>query len=196
MGYVQGSGRIRRYKLNPRRKHHSRRRRHSNPRFSVRGITSQIMPAAIGAGGALALDVILGYASPYLPTMFKSGYAKHATRIVGALGVGFLAKTFLQGSKGAAAAEGALIVAVYKLLTDVLVSYAPASLTVGLGDYEEVSIDNTADQIGAYMDPASRLGAYLPDGSLSRPGPVGAYMNGPTDDYFDRDGSALSGMDY
>ena len=195
VGYVVGTKRIRRRKLNPRRRHHYAKRRHRNPRFSVSGITSQLVPAAIGAGGAIALDVLLGYVSPMLPATITTGYAKHGLRIAGALGVGFVAKKFL-GSKGHAVAEGALIVALYKLMTDVLVQYAPAAVTVGLGDYEEVAIDNTADQIGAYMDPAARLGAYLPDGSIARSGPIGAYMAGPVDDYFDRDGSPLSGMDY
>ena len=184
-----GSKRIRRRKLNPRRRHHARRRRHSNPRLSISGITSQLIPAAYGAAGAVALDVILGYVP--VPAMLTQGYAKHATRIVGALGVGYLGRKFL-GSKGAAMGAGALTVAVYGLFKDVLVQFAPS--VKGLGDYEEISIDNTADQIGAYMDPAARLGAYLPDGSKA-PG-MGAYMAGPVDDSWDRDGAALSGMDY
>src|SRR5258708_1625390 len=44
---------------NPRRRHAIR-----NP-FSVRGLTHTLMPAAIGAGGAIALDVVYAYASPY-----------------------------------------------------------------------------------------------------------------------------------
>lgn len=184
VGYVVGSKRIRRRKMNPRR--HSRRH---NPRFSIAGITSQLMPAAYGAAGAVALDVALGYIP--LPVMFQTGYGKHGARIVGALGIGWLARKFL-GSKGNAVAAGALTVAMYSLVKDVVVQFAPS--VKGLGDYEEIAIDNTADQIGAYMDPAARLGAYLPDGSVA-PG-MGAYMAGPVDDYYDRDGSSLSGMDY
>jgi len=186
-GYVVGSARIRRRKLNPRRRHRSRRRH--NPRFSVAGITSQLVPAAYGAAGAVALDVALGYIP--LPAMFQTGYGKHGARIVGALGIGWLARKFL-GSKGNAVAAGALTVAMYSLVKDVVVQFAPS--VKGLGDYEEIAIDNTADQIGAYMDPAARLGAYLPDGSVA-PG-MGAYMGGPIDDSYDRDGAALMGMDY
>jgi len=50
--------------------------------------------------------------------------------------------------------------------------------TLPLGDYEEVAIDNTADQIGAYMDPAATLGAYMP-----KTGPMGAYMRGMPAEY-------------
>ena len=146
------------------------------------------MPAALGAGGAIALDVAIGYLP--IPATFTTGYAKHALRIAGALGIGFVARKFLRG-RGAAVGQGALTVAMYSLFKDVLIQFAPS--VKGLGDYTEVTIDNTADQIGAYMDPASRLGAYLPDGSRLAPGPVGAYMSGAPDD---ASGQALFGMDY
>jgi len=186
VGYVSGTRRIRRRKLNPRS---YRRRRHHNPRFSVGGIVNQLIPAAYGAGGAIALDVAMGYIP--LPAMFATGYPKHASRIVGALGIGWVAKKFL-GSKGQAVAAGALTVAMYNLLKSVIVQFAPT--VKGLGDYEEISIDDTAAQLGAYL-PGSPLGAYLPDGS-SAPG-MGAYMNGAeTFDVEDTAGANLSGMDY
>jgi len=168
-----------------RRARHVRRyrRRHSNPRFSVSGITNQLMPAAYGAAGAIALDVALGYIP--LPAMLQSGYAKSATKIVGALGIGWLARKFLRG-KGSAVAAGALTVAVYGLMKQVIVQFAPS--VKGLGDYEEIAIDNTADQIGAYMSGSN----YLPDGS-SVAG-MGAYMSGAVDDSYDRDGAVLTGM--
>lgn len=181
-GYVVGNKPIRRRKLNPRRRRHHARRRRSNPRFSVSGITNQLMPAFYGAAGGIALDVALGYVP--LPDMLKTGYAKHATKIAGALGIGILARKFLRG-KGSAVAAGALTVAVYGLLKDVAIRFAPQ--VKGLGDYEEVTIDNTADQIGAYIN------GYLPDGSSS---PMGAYISGtdPADD--GAAGGLLTGMEY
>lgn len=187
-GYVVGTKRIRRRKLNPR--HHYRRRR-SNPRFSVAGITNQLIPAAYGAGGAIALDIAMGYLP--LPPMFATGYPKHATRIVGALGIGWVARKFL-GGKGNAVAQGALTVAMYNLIKDVIVQFAPA--IKGLGDYEEISIDDTAAQLGrmgAYL-PGATMGAYLPDGSIAPD--MGAYMNGNLYDVEDTAGAALTGMDY
>lgn len=171
-GYTVGKARIRRYKMNP------RRRRHRNP-ISVRGITGQLMPAAYGAAGGIALDVALGYVTPMLPAMLTTGYVKHATRIAGALGIGWGAKKFL-GAKGDAVAKGALIIAVYGLLKDVIVQFAPG--VKGLSGYEEVTV-NTND-LGAYLNGPS-LAAYLPDGS-SAPG-VGAYMDSA---------STLHGVDY
>ena len=164
-GYVVGSGRIRRYKLNPRRR--ASRRRRSNPRFSLNSITSQLAPAAYGAGGAIALDVALGYIP--LPPMLKTGYAKHAVKIVGALGIGMLAGKFLPGN-AKAIGSGALTVAMYGLLKDVLVKFAPQ--VKGLGDYEEVIVTDYPELTG--------VGAYLT--SDDQPGPVdpgvGAYMSG------------------
>lgn len=164
-GYVVGSGRIRRYKLNPRRR--ASRRRRSNPRFSLNSITSQLAPAAYGAGGAIALDVALGYIP--LPAQLKTGYAKHAVKIVGALGIGMLASKFLPGN-AKAIGSGALTVAMYGLLKDVLVKFAPA--VKGLGDYEEVIVTDYADMSG--------VGAYLTndDQPVSVDPGVGAYMSG------------------
>jgi hypothetical protein len=177
-GYTVGRARIRRRKLNPRRRHHaSRRRRHSNPRFSLGGITNQLVPAFYGAAGAIALDVALGYIP--LPAQFKTGYAKHATKIVGALGIGFLASKFMRG-RAAAIGSGALTVAVYGLLKDVMVQFAPQAISSKLGDYEEITV-------GSYMDAASGVGAYLPAGQDAG---IGAYMGAMDNDL------AMSGMDY
>ena len=190
MGYVVGKRPIRRRKMNPSVRSYHRRR---NPRFSVRGAINRLMPAALGASGAIALDVALGYLP--LPEMLKSGYAKHATRIAGALGIGWAARKFL-GPKYHAVGSGALTVAMYMLIKDVIVKFAPT--VKGLGDYEEIAIDNTADQIGAYMN---GVGAYLPDGSTA-PG-MGAYLAGDDDsqvfgnrsfDVEDTAGNVMSGL--
>lgn len=171
-GYTVGNARIRRYKMNP------RRRRHRNP-ISVKGITGQLIPAAYGAAGGIALDVAMGYVTPMLPAMLTTGYVKHATRIAGALGIGWASKKFL-GGKGDAVAKGALVIAMYGLLKDVIVQFAPG--VKGLSGYEEVTV-NTGD-LGAYLNGPS-LAAYLPDGSTA-PG-VGAYMDAA---------ATLNGADY
>jgi hypothetical protein len=188
--------RKRRRHSNPR--HHMRKRRHrrSNP-ISLGGLTSGLVPAltdgAIGGAGALANSVLLGYLSPMLPASFTSGYAYDAVRIGSAVALWMAGKKF-GGRKGDIAGQGAIAVAMYFLLRDITTAMAP---TLPLGDYEEVAIDNTADQIGAYMDPARPLGAYLPDGSRARG--VGAYMRGmePDANYGESsDGFVLAGTDY
>lgn len=177
VGYVQGAGRIRRRKLNPRRV--ARRRRHSNPRFNMGGIANQLIPAAYGAGGGLALDLALGYIP--LPAVLKTGYARHATRIVGALGIGWLAGKFLRG-RGAAVAQGALTVAMYGLLKDVVVQFAPAAISSKLGEYEEITVNG-------YEDPAALIDVG-----------TGAYMNGSAVDMGNTmdigTGAYMEGVDY
>ena len=128
---------------------------------------------AVGGAGALLNSVLLGYALPMLPTSITTGYALDAVRVVSATALAMVGKHF-GGRMGEQAGKGAIAVAMYLLFRDIVVSLAP---TLPLGDYEEISIDSGADQMGAYMDPAARLGAYLPDGSKARQG-TGAYMDG------------------
>src|SRR5271155_1462826 len=195
-----------RRRRNPRR--HRAHRRHRNPRFLAGlqgGLVGTLKEGAIGGAGALVKAVILGFGLPYLPTTFTTRYALDAVRIVAAAGLEMAGKKF-GGRMGESAGKGAVAVAMYLLFRDVLVSMAP---TLPLGDYEEISIDSTSDQIGAYMDPAARLGAYmsgtgaymsgfLPDGSRARG--TGAYMSGAynaDENYAEpSDGFTLNGLDY
>lgn len=200
----------RRRKSNP-RAHRRVRRRRSNPRFGIskNDIVGQLVPAAVGGAGAILNSVVLGYVAPMLTTVapfLTTGYGLHALRIGSSVGLGLLGKKF-GGKYGEQAGAGALTVAMYLLLRDLIVAFAP---TLPLGDYEEISIDSTADQLGAYMDPAANLGAYmsgrrLPDGSRG----MGAYMSGlgayvpntgmvaQSDSYEgEMDGFNLGGLDY
>lgn len=147
---------------NPRRKRrtyvsHFARRRRRNPRanFSVGGVARALVPAGIGAVGAVALDVLMGYAP--LPVALKTGIPRHAVRIAGAIGLGLVAGKFFGGEKGKLVGAGALTVALYSIIRETVQKFAPT--LPGLGDYEEVTV--------GYMDPAStvQLG-------------TGAYMNG------------------
>ena len=63
----------RKRRRNPIARHH-RRARHRNP-FSVGGVKSVLVPAAIGAGGAIALQIAYGYISPKLPTTMSRASA-------------------------------------------------------------------------------------------------------------------------
>jgi len=148
------------------------------------GIGQQLTSAGVGGAGAILNSVVLGYLAgatgpltSFAPFL-TSGYGLHALRIGSSLGLGILGKKF-GGKYGQLAGEGALTVAMYLLLRDVVVAFAP---TLPLGDYEEISIDSTSDQLGfgaymggGYVDPAANLGrtVRLPDGSRA---PMGAYM--------------------
>jgi hypothetical protein len=192
---------------NPIRRHRAKRR-HRNP-FSLpsaSGILGKLKPAAIGGGGAILNSVALGYLTPMIggfAPFLTSGYGLHALRIGTSLGLGIVGKKF-GGRMGEIAGEGALTVAMYLLLRDVVVAFAPS---LPLGDYEEISIDSTSDQIGAYMNgrlpdgsagPMGRIGAYMdPAARLSG---MGAYMSGAfraDENYAESsDGFTLNGLDY
>jgi hypothetical protein len=169
-GYTVGTRKIRRLKLNPR---HRRRR---NP-INLRGIGGQLMPAALGAVGGVALDVTMGYVIPqtWYPVSLATGYGLHATRIAASLGLGWAARRFL-GARGAAIANGALIIATYGLIKYAAVQFAPT--LPGLSGTDDVTVDTgnltSGGGAGAYMR------GYLPDGSRARGagGRVGAYLHG------------------
>lgn len=182
----------RRYRSRARGGFRTRRRRLTNPRFklpSVGGITRDLIPAAIGAGGALALDVGMAYAGNYLPDQLKSGWGKTLAMLGGALALGYVAAWVPGVGKRNAqiATLGALTIVAYNALRP-LAAQAIGDKVKGLngladfGDYE----------MGAYMNP--RLGAYmnaapalLPSAARS---PVaaaqsmGAYMGATGGDYF------------
>lgn len=190
VGYTVGTRKIRRRKLNPRR-HVSRRRRHRsfggfrmrrrkrNPRFglpSVNGIVKgTIMPAAIGATGAIALDVAYGYASPYLPAFLQSKWASLAVKLAGAIGIGMVAGKVLGRERGRVATLGAATVVAYGALKSSLATALPTVPGLsGYADFVDYSSYSRAPGMGFYSPAAtiapSGVGAYLP-----RSG-VGAYM--------------------
>jgi hypothetical protein len=181
MGYTVGSRKIRRRKLNPRTR--SRRRYHRNPIGlpSLSGLMAQIVPAAYGAGGAIALNLGLSYLP--LPAVLTTGWARHGVRLVGAFGLGVVAKKFL-GARGSNVAAGALTVVMYDILKEVLNMAAP-SIGSRLGEFEDVSIYENG-----FIDPASPvrgLSAYLsgdPDNNNGVDGNLdgmGAFIEGNLD---------------
>jgi len=102
-------------KSHKRRKHHVRR--HRNP--SMRGVAgvalSQVKSAAVGALGALGLDVLYGYGKQWLPDGIASNkYGSLAVKAVGAVGLGLVANRFAPG-RGTQAAIGALTVMLHGL---------------------------------------------------------------------------------
>jgi hypothetical protein len=156
---------------NPR--HVARRRSHRryNPRFNIGGLKALAMPAVLGAGGALAMDIALGYLP--LPVALQTGMPKQGVRIVTALGVGWAASKVLGKAKGHAFMQGALTIIAYDVLKGLIHQYAPT--VPGLaGDYEEVALGyiNPApllqnagtgaymNDMGAYLDPVETMGDF------------------------------------
>lgn len=128
-----------------------RRRRAARNPIGMSGIVGQLMSAAQGAAGALAVDAVMTYVP--LPTMLTSGNMKHVTRAGLAIGLGLVGKKFL-GRTAGKMAEGAITVAAYQ---------AAKGLLGGMG----MNL--------AYMSPAQSFAPNAP-GMLPNPG-MAEYIN-------------------
>lgn len=179
MSYTTGRGRIRRRKLN------ARRRRHRNPSMrsllSVRGLMHTLTPAVGGAAGALALDVALSYVpADKLPTWAQGPWAKVGIKVLGAVALGALAGKFVNRRTGMLVTSGALTVTAYGVIKDFVAKNVPSIPVSGIdppmgSDYSDTRL--------AYVSPSPMLqngmGAYMRNGTS--PQRVGAYMRDSLD---------------
>lgn len=166
---------LRAYRRNPRRRLRMRRgyRRLRNPRGDMMGTLGA---AAIGAVGAIGLNVAYGYVSPYLPTGLQTGLAQTAVLGVGALGIGYLVSRFVSQDIGQDVAFGGLTVVMFNAASSLAAGAGlPVPTTMaGYGDY-------TPRRLGAYMRGVPNtagfrgLGYVSPAPVLRRPS-LGAYM--------------------
>jgi len=158
----------------------SRRRRHRNP-LSMGGLKGALVPAAIGAVGALGVQVAYSYATPYLPASLTSNqYVSSATRIGIAIGVGMLAKRFVGAQKAQAAVLGAITVELASMASFALAGKVPglsgfgAYLGSGMGAY---SSPNPAPYLQGLRGLGS-LQAYSVPRAMSGFGGLGLGMGG------------------
>lgn len=144
------------------------RRRFSRRGGSRGGFVGEIMsfakndlvPAGIGAGGALALDMLWPHLP--LPAALQSGPMVPLVRIAGAVGVGMAVSAVAGRSMGRQAMAGALVVTLYDIAKDMMANALPAPAATsayvsGMGVYN--------DQLG-YISPAynagrARMGVYV-----------------------------------
>lgn len=111
-----------------------RRSRRRNP--SLRGVTGALMPTlkagAVGAVGAIGLDLLWGYGASYLPVSIAgSPIAQYGVKLLGALGVGILGGKVLRG-RGRDLAVGATTVVLHDAFKAQLKASFP---TLQLGEY-------------------------------------------------------------
>lgn len=174
---------------NPARRHRSRRnphrrfrrRAHRNP--SLRGIAGRIMPTVkagfMGAGGALANDVISGLISPYLASFLATAgnaapILQYAVKMLTAVGVGMIGQ--MARFPGTDLAVGAATVATHDFLKLQLQSLAPtifgAGAPLALSGYNGMGayLSGSAPLVGTATFPAT----YLPQSQPT----MGAYLSG------------------
>jgi hypothetical protein len=103
----------------------------------VSNLTNTAKAGFTGALGALGLDILWGYGSPYLPptltvaTPGTPNYFMYFTKAVGAVLIGMLGGKVLRG-KGPELARGAMTVVIHDILKSTLQQFMP---TVPLGSY-------------------------------------------------------------
>lgn len=151
--------RVRRNPANPfRRKRRAARRPSAKRRFrrnpsalagfNLNQLTGQIMPVALGAGGAILTDMAIDRLP--LPISFKFGNMRHVAKAGIAVALGVAAGMVVGKDKGTKVMAGALTVVAYDALKAMLARVAaPASMTApapagvqGMGYYPELEFDN------------------------------------------------------
>jgi len=167
----------RKRRANPVYFHHRRKRRH-NP-FSVGGLKGVLMPAAYGAGGAIAMSIAYGYLSPSLPTTLTTGYAPILVKAAAAIGLGMLIGKFMSRQDGQYATIGGLTVVLVGAITPLITSAAPTlpglSGLQGYGDYVPYRPHMGAYSPSLQRQQTTRLGRLGFISPAPRVG-MGAYM--------------------
>jgi hypothetical protein len=185
--------RVTRLASNPKRRHkrrsavvaapvHRRRRSHSRRRvtrlrrnpmrgfggFSVkRFLNDTLIPAGVGAAGALAVDVALGYTAAYIPVSLQTGIMHTGVKLAAAVGIGMVAGASMGKKFGEEAMAGAITVTLYDLLKSQVKSIMP---TLPLSGYNMgwvspgMQIGGLGTYVGsdrAYNGQMSGLGYYV-----------------------------------
>ena len=109
-------------------KHHRRR----NPGTYMVPMKQQLVDSTVGAGGALALDIVAAKLNGYLPATFQSGYAMYGFKAVLALALGFVAEKVIKKRTAVMIAEGGLIMVIHDAAKGALATAMPS---LGLGEY-------------------------------------------------------------
>ena len=108
------------------------KRRAKGTALTAKGfLNNTLMPSAVGAGGALGLDVLLGFLP--LPAMIKSGPMRPFVRLAGAVALGMIASKVMNKKVGEQVASGAATVVLYDTLKGVLQRAMP-TLPLSDGD--------------------------------------------------------------
>lgn len=160
--------RVSRYRRNP------VSMRSFNPRSLI---NDTIIPASIGAAGALGLDLALGYGNPYLPDFLKSGVGLTAAKLGGAILIGMVAQKTMGKRYGDQVTAGAVTVTMYDLIKSFIRTNVPG---LPLSGYNMGWI-SPALQTGGDL---SGMGVYVgSDRSMRGLGGMGMYVGERESDY-------------
>jgi hypothetical protein len=90
-----------------------------------RFLNDTLIPAGIGAGGALGVDVALGYFGHFLPATLQTGLPNVAVKLAAAVGIGMVAGAVGGKKIGEEAMAGAIVVTLYNVIKQQLMSAMP-----------------------------------------------------------------------
>lgn len=125
-------------------------------------LTNTVVPAAVGVGGALALDVALG-ALP-LPAAVKTGPMAPLVKVAGAVGLGMLAGKFVNRRVGEQVTVGALTIQLYNFAKAQLIQLGGGKIP-GLSMYPDGPMNEyvTGPEMPAlgYTDSGMQVGEYV-----------------------------------
>lgn len=155
---------------------------------SVRSLLASAQQAAIGGAGAVATDIAMGYAKPYLPASMQSqlsatggvNFAYYAAKFALAAALGIVPGMVVKSAKvkrlAAQAAEGAMTVQAYEIAKAII----PTDMFT-MGAYQRVALTNGTGPAGTgnTMRTMSQLGAYSAVPRARRLNGIGAYASVP-----------------
>lgn len=163
---------------NPRTK---RRRYRRNPRSIEAGFTKNtLVPAAIGAAGAIGTDMLVGYLP--IPPQYKQGAMLAVLKIAASLAVGYAVGAVSNRSAGEEAAAGGVIVTLYGLARGYMGNAVPGGMNryvpmqryvpmrgMGYGPPQMLNRGSDRNPAGAlgYLNPA-RVAGPMPSRGMAR----------------------------
>jgi len=147
-------------------------RRRRNPTSGARGflgnLTRPLMPALVGAGGAIATDALFGRLP--LPANLKSGNLSIATKAVLAVALGMIVSRFMSRRIGEQMTAGALTVQAHSALLPFVAQlpgmgyygagYGLPATGAGMNEYISAVPDSMSDSNFYARDPLSE---YISD---------------------------------
>ena len=136
-------------------------------KFSVQGFAKNtLMPSAIGAAGALGLDVLIGFLP--LPPNLKTGPMRSVVRIAGAVALGIVAGMVVKKETAANIAAGAVTVTLYDVLKGAVQTAMP-TLQLGENDifteYPSLAYAGAGETVGEYV--SDDMGMYVGDSDVT-----------------------------
>jgi len=135
-------------------------RRNPAPRGIVGKVNSAMMPAVQGAGGAIGLDLLMGYVP--LPASISTGMTRHLVKGVGAVAMGYLASMIVRPKTAQNMMQGALTVTIHDATREMIQNTMPSIQLgwVNSGYY-------AGSDMSAYLDYATPESLPAPENTMS-----------------------------